>query len=121
MEGWIKLHRSICDNSLYFSEKFNRSQAWIDLLLLANHKESFYFNRGNKVDVKRGQVAWGIKNLAERWQWSKTKVSNFLNLLESEKQITQKRTNVITTITITNYDKYQSEDDKIQFVKFNKK
>ena len=35
MSGWIKLHRSITDNQLYFKEPFNKTLAWIDLLLLA--------------------------------------------------------------------------------------
>ncbi len=64
-KGWIRLHRSITENDQYFSEPFTRTQAWIDLLLLANHKESFFYKRGNKVVVKRGQVGYSKESLAE--------------------------------------------------------
>ena len=42
MEGWIKLHRSISDNDLWTSEPFSRGQAFVDLILLASHKDSFF-------------------------------------------------------------------------------
>jgi len=48
MEGWIKLHRQITENPLYFSEQFTRCQAWIDMLILANTKDGYFFKKGNK-------------------------------------------------------------------------
>ncbi len=107
MEGWIKLHRKIAENSYYFSEKFTRSQAWIDLIIIANHKEGRFYIRGIKVIVKRGQIGWGIEKLSERWQWSKGKVVRFLSELENDKQITRQKNNVTTLISLTNYEKYQ--------------
>ncbi|NCD07359.1 MAG: hypothetical protein EOL97_14700, partial [Spirochaetia bacterium] len=77
-QGYIKLYRKIEDNPLYFCEPFSKIQAWIDLILLANHKDSVIFIRGNEVKIKRGQVAWSKDNLASRWKWSKNKVYGFL-------------------------------------------
>ena len=81
-EGWIKLYRSSFENRLYFDEPFTRFQAWIDLLLLANHKDGSFFKRGNIVKVPRGTVARSMKELADRWQWSEAKVSRFINFLD---------------------------------------
>jgi hypothetical protein len=108
-EGWIKLYRSSFENRLYFDEPFTRFQAWIDLLLLANHKDGSFFKRGNIVKVPRGTVARSMKELADRWQWSEAKVSRFINFLESEyiKQVKAQKSNVTTLITILNYDRYQ--------------
>jgi len=108
--GWIKLHRKIFENPFYFSEKFTRCQAWIDLLLLANFSDGFFYKRGIKVEVKRGQIGYDLDSLGSRWKWSRGKVERFINDLEIEKQIVRQKTNVTTLITVINYTIYQSDD-----------
>lgn len=110
MDGWIKLHRKIMDNPLYLSEPFTRMQAWIDLLLLANHKEGYFYVRGNKVVVGRGQIGTSSRTLASRWRWSRGKVERFLHDLEECGQIKPQKTNVITLISICNYEEYQKTE-----------
>lgn len=106
--GWIKLHRQIMDSESYFSEKFCRNMAWIDLLLLANHKPNIIRKRGIKVKLQRGDVGHSQETLAHRWKWSRATVKRFLNDLESEGQIRQQKSNVTTCITIMNYNEFQS-------------
>jgi len=106
-EGWISLHRKVENNYLWLSEKFTRGQAWVDLLLIANHSDGKIRARGILVDVKRGQVGWSCVKLAERWKWGTAKVKRFLNELENEQQIEQQKNNVTTLITIINYNEYQ--------------
>lgn len=110
MEGWIKLHRQIIEHPDYFSEPFTRVMAWIDLLMLANHKGMNMYVRGNKVEIKRGDTAIAQETLATRWKWSRTKVKRYLNELEKDRQIVQQKSNVISTISVVNYDAYQSDD-----------
>lgn len=110
MEGWIKLHRQLQDNKFWTCEPFTRGQAWVDLILLANHKYGFFYKRGNKVEVKRGQVGVSEKGLSVRWQWSRTKVRKFLKDLEKEQQIVQQKSNVTQVLTVINYDKYQEKE-----------
>ena len=110
MEGWIKLHRQIIEHPDYFSEPFTRIMAWIDLLMLANHKGMNMYVRGNKVEIKRGETAIAQETLATRWKWSRGKVKRYLNELEKDRQIVQQKSNVISTISIVNYDAYQSDD-----------
>lgn len=109
-KGWVSIHRQISDNDLWLSEKFTRGQAWVDMILLANHKDGFVRVRGNKVDLKRGQLGWSKERLAERWQWSRKKVSSFLNELEKEQQIAQQKSLILSVVTIVNYDKFQEND-----------
>lgn len=111
MEGWIKLERSIVDNPLYFSEPFTRSQAWLDLLIIANHKEGMFFKRGIAVTVNRGQVGYDLDTLSKRWKWSRGKSERFLKYLENASQIVRQKTNVTTLISIINYDIMQSGDN----------
>jgi hypothetical protein len=114
MEGWIKLHRKLIGNPLWTCEPFTRGQAWVDLLILANHKDSFFYKRGNKIDVKRGQLARSVVELSDRWSWSRSKVNNFLKQLEKEQQIIQQKTNVTQIVTVLNYDCYQEKEQQTE-------
>lgn len=107
--GWIKIHRSITENPMYFSEPFTRMQAWIDLLLVTNYRDTVIYVRGNKVDVKRGQIAKSQDFFATRWKWSRGKVIRFLDELQKCGQIVQQKSNVITLISVVNYECYQQD------------
>jgi hypothetical protein len=109
-DGWIKLYRKIFDNPYYFSEKFCRSMAWIDLLLLANHNQGFFFKRGIKIKLKSGQLGYDIDSLAKRWGWSRGKVGRWFYELEKDGQIVMQKSNVTTIISIVNYSIYQGCD-----------
>jgi len=106
-QGWIKLHRSVLDHDLWLCEKFTKGQAWIDLILGANHKDGFFYVRGNKVELKRGQNGRSELTLAKRWRWSRGKVRRFLNELKMVHMVELKRDTKTTITTICNYDKYQ--------------
>lgn len=111
--GYICLWRKMIENPIWTSEPFTRGQAWVDLLMMANHKDSYFYVRGNRIDIKRGQVGRSQKYLSERWTWSRTKVNRFLNDLEKEQQIKQQKSNVINTIEIVNYDLYQKKSSRL--------
>jgi hypothetical protein len=115
MKGWITLHRQIENNPLWLSEPFTKAQAWVDLILNANHADGHFFVRGIKVDVKRGQLGWSEITMAKRWRWSREKVRRFLLYLEDECQTRQQKIDKITTITtIINYSKYQDKTTERQ-------
>lgn len=105
--SWIRLHRKIMDDPLYFAEPFTKMQAWIDLLLLANFADRVTFIRGNRVTIKRGQVAYSREWFSGRWRWSRGKIDRFLDMLERENMIGRQKSAVITCISILNYDAYQ--------------
>ena len=112
MEGWVKLHRELLESSLWKSEPFSKGQAWVDLILLANHKDSYFYKRGNKVEVKRGQVGRSEVELSDRWKWSRNKVRKFLKDLEKEQQISITKSSVTQIVTILNYNEYQSNEQQ---------
>lgn len=109
-QGFVAIHRQIRDNKLWFSEKFTGGQAWVDLIMLANHKFGCLNIRGNYVEIKRGQIARSKKNLGEDWKWSEKKVNNFLKFLQKEGQIKLVKTPSIVIIEIINYDIYQQKE-----------
>lgn len=108
--SWIRLHRKIMDNPLYFAEPFSKMQAWIDLLLLANFADRVTFIRGNRVTIKRGQVAYSREWFSGRWRWSRGRVERFLSMLENDRKIVQRKSHIISIVTIVNYDFYQKTE-----------
>lgn len=110
-KGYIPVYRSIQDHWLWKATKkqpFSKGQAWIDLLLLANHT-AHKFPLGNEiVEVEAGTVVTSELKLSRRWQWSRNKVTNFLKVLESDQMITKNSTTQRTTITIVNYGIYNN-------------
>jgi len=112
--GWIKLHRAIMDHPDWLAEQFTRAQAWVDLLLLANHKVGHIRKRGILIEVRRGQVGYSEETLAARWKWSREKVRRFLGRLRVDGQISrnpvQQNKNLSNLISITNYETYQSNE-----------
>lgn len=110
--GWIKLHRKIMEGEDWLSEPFTRAQAWVDLLLLANHAPSSVRKRGIAFEVGAGQVGYGEEKLATRWRWSRQKVRRFLKeLMERgaiDRKPVQQNPKLSSLITIINYQEYQS-------------
>ena len=104
--GYLKLYRKIASNPLWTKKPFSDGQAWVDMLLIANHKPGVIDKRGNRVKVERGQVGYSVLGLADRWGWSRGKVDRFLKYLENEQQIEQQKSSVTTLITILNYEEY---------------
>lgn len=106
-KGWISIHRKIEDNRFWLLEPFTKGQAWVDLILLANHQDGFIEKRGITIPVKRGQVGWSEISLAKRWRWSRNKLRRFLRTLKTEQQIEQQTNKICSLITIINYNHYQ--------------
>ena len=108
MEGWIKLHRIFMEHWLYnTNEPFTRREAWIHLLLNANHKD-MEVPIGDTIYVcRRGQSIRSLKTYAKDFNWTKSKVNRFFKLLEKQNMIKTEGLPKTTRITICNYDTYQ--------------
>lgn len=109
MDGWIKLYRKVTEDEWYFSEKFTREQAWIDLLILAAYSPRKLFIRGIEVNVEIGQVAMSVSEMEKRWSWSRNKVFRFISELQKHGKIELQKSNVINLISIVKFEKYQSD------------
>lgn len=107
MQGWISLHRQIQHHWLWEDKPFSKGQAWIDLLLLANHEDSKFLLGNSIVSAKRGEVITSELKLMSRWGWSKTKVRSFLGLLEKDGMIEKNSDNKKTALKILNYEDWQ--------------
>lgn len=110
VEGWNKIYRSIQEHWLWTCEPFSRGQAWIDLLLMANHKEAKIMINGNLEVIERGQRVTSIRKLSDRWKWSTKKVTHFLDQLVKDNMIEYISDSSKTVVTVLNYDKYQGKE-----------
>lgn len=107
-KGWICLHRSIQESSIWNNdEPFDRRSAWIDLILSANHEDREIMFDSHVRIVKRGQLITSVRKLSEKWSWSEKRTLKFLRLLEEAKMISKNSDNRATLLTVLNYAKYQ--------------
>ena len=105
--GWILLYRSIRDSWLWDEKPFSIGQAWLDLIMDANHDTGKFYLNGKLKVVKRGQKWTSVRTLAERWGWRNEAVLNFLNALEEDGMIRRESTKSGTLLTLVNYGKFQ--------------
>ena len=68
-QGYVKIYRKLQDHWLWQDKPFSRGQAWIDLILLANHKDGTAVMDGSKVEVPTGCLVTSLRKLGDRWGW----------------------------------------------------
>ena len=112
--GYIKLFRSIQENPLWNVKPYDKARAWIDLLLLANHKTCEVLIKGEIVVCNRGEVLRSLNYYQNRWGWTKQKVRSYFILLVKLKMIQKKNAKITTHLTISNYNKFQESLTKEQ-------
>lgn len=104
--GFIQLHRKISTWGWYTDA--NTFRLFIHLLLNANHNH----NRWQGIDIQRGQLVTGRKQLATELDLSEQQIRTSLAKLIKTSEITSKATNKFSLVTIVNYDSYQSKPEK---------
>lgn len=109
MKGYIKIDRKIFDNPMWSEKPFTKGQAWIDLIGLANWKDSEVLDGYDTITIHRGEVARSQKWLADRWGWDRKKVKKFLTMLSDDHALSINASSNGTTLTIENYNKYQGD------------
>ena len=104
-KGFVPIDRAWLESEEWTATPFDKVRAWIDLFSRASYTDT--------EEVQRGQLITSERELADRWQWPKTKVHRYLQELEDADRITRtakwtaNRTAKWTALTICNYSKYQ--------------
>ena len=111
-DGWVSIHRQVTDNWIWKDKPFAKGQAWIDILLRVNHKQSEISIGNQVIKLEKGETVWSILDMSERWGWSRKKVDNFLNVLEKEQMLHNKRTTKYTILTVANWESYQHQEQQ---------
>lgn len=108
-QGYIYLERQIRDNWVWNKKPFSQGQAWIDMIMMAGYEDKTIEFDGRPMRIRRGEFITSMRKLSERWGWSTKKVSRFLNDLERDHMIDQKRNSKRTAVFIVNYSVYQQQ------------
>lgn len=111
MAGFIKTYRKISTHWLWNIKPYSPGQAWIDLLMLAVYKQNKGIFRGGFYDLHPGQLVTSDQTLANRWGWTRKKVRLFLQRLEKDEMLNNKRDNRKSIITICNWGDYQGYNE----------
>jgi hypothetical protein len=100
--------------SHWCSEEPEALAVWVRLLMEANHSSIKKLFNGVLVEINRGQTVFGLEAFSKKSGVSIAKLRRYLDLFEKEGMIDRQKTSKYSLITITCYDKYQSEAGKEQ-------
>lgn len=107
--GWIKVHRALLDH--WCATEPEALAVWVRLLCEANFEGKKANIGGRLIDVKRGQLVFGLNAFSERSGVSVKVLRRIISQLESDGMLGKQNFNKFSLITITCYDEYQ-EDGK---------
>lgn len=111
--GWLKIHRDLLSH--WCSQDPNFLAVWIRLLLEANFETKKTLINYSPIEVKRGDVIFGLNAFSEKSGVSVSKLRRIMKVLEDEGMIDRQKTNKYSIISITNYDQYQLDDRQNAF------
>ena len=92
---------------LWQDKPFSKGQAWIDMVLQSEKNQTHTILRNKVFRLNKGQIITSDNELASRWGWSRTKLRDFLSLLQDTSMIKIDRDHAKTIITILNQPEIQ--------------
>jgi hypothetical protein len=105
--GVFAVSRAVFDHDCFANEPYTEREAWMWLISSAVWKAKTVRIGKFVANLKRGQAAYSVRFLADKWQWSKSRVDRFLGRLENRDMIGTQTGTGITIVTINNYNQYQ--------------
>lgn len=105
MSGWIKLHRKMLENAVFY--KADYYQIWSYILLKVNFENNEFIWNDERKLVEKGSGIFSQKKMADIFGFEISKINRILKFLENEKQIEIKSTNKFTEIKVLNWSEYQ--------------
>jgi hypothetical protein len=109
--SYYKMERGWMDSDMFEGAPYDDRVAWAWLIGAARWEDGLVSIKGCPVPLKRGQLSFSLRFLADKFLWSKDRVSRFLDRLVSWGAITIETATGQTIITICNYCSYQDGKD----------
>lgn len=106
--GWIKIHRALLDH--WCATEPEALAVWVRLLCEANFEDKKSLINGCLVEVKRGQLVFGLDAFSLKSGVSVMKLRRIISTLESDGMINRQKTSKYSLISIVCYDKYQEDN-----------
>lgn len=105
--GFYTMARGYFDHPMFALEPFTEREAFQWMIETAAYEPCQVRVARATIALERGQLAFALRFLATKWQWSEPRVRRFLKRLESDAMVLVQATREATQITICNYDKHQ--------------
>ena len=103
------LRRKFFGHWLWDQERvYNQPESFLDLLQLAAFAPTKRVVQGKLISLNVGELVASERFLEIRWKWSRTKVRHFLELLESDSMLSQRKDQGQTVWKLCNYNKYMA-------------
>ena len=102
--SWIKIYRKFLKWEWY--DDINVKVLFLHCLLKANYKDK----KWHGIEVRRGSFLTTIRGLAKETGLTPMQIRTALNKLKTTHEITQSSNANYTVITISNYEKYQTNN-----------
>jgi hypothetical protein len=108
MSGFIPIKRSLFAHFLFKENRvFSRFEAWLDLIQLASFTEDHTeLINGKLVKTGRGEKIASMRFLMKRWNWSMSKVTDYLDLLRSQDMVVVDKESGTNKIVLVNFKKH---------------
>lgn len=115
MSGWVRIERDIWKHPFFDNEPMSKREAWIWMISRAAWKDTRHKVGAQMRPVPRGSFMTTLRELQSKFKWrSDKKVRDFLKQLEVEgmveRTVVGSKNAPKTHVTISNYDKYQSQE-----------
>lgn len=119
MGGYVKLYRKIKNTSVWSDS--DKLKLWIYCITEATHEPKTIVNGNTAVKLEKGQFFTG-RNILEKEFNKGVKKSKmvsgktlfrWLELFEKLEMLSIKKTNKFSIVTVTNWDKYQCNDQQV--------
>lgn len=107
MSGWIKIHRKIIEWE--WADDSNVMCLWMHILCRANFEPSRY----KGFDIPIGSLVYGHEAFSSHTGLTVMQTRTALKKLEKSKNITIKRTNKFSIISITKWSEYQEDNRQV--------
>ncbi len=107
MRGYIFLHRKLREWPYYGKSEGKHVALWVEMLLLATHKEYDVMWCGERITLKPGQFITGRKSLESATGVNEHFIYRSLKRYEKAEQIEQVTSGRSTLFTIINWHEYQ--------------
>jgi hypothetical protein len=106
--GFVLLHRKIF-NSADFKNQLDVS-VFVYLMAMASHEPVEVIYRCKKILLQRGEVCIAERDLAKKFDITKSKVKSIIKRLINNHNLYQRTTKRLSVYSIVKYNKYQSLD-----------
>lgn len=111
--GVYNVARAIWEDPDFANEPYTEREAWLWLVGATAFKETRARGQHGGVPIIRGEFCFSVRFLADRWQWSKSRVARFLNALLERDMIRDVSRDDEKVYSVKNYNRFQENFGKI--------